>query len=353
MKKINILLLGAGGNVSQGILQAILRSNLKCKVIGACVNEESAGIYFCDSSYISPYAQDKKFIPWLIKICNKEKIDIVLTGVEENIIEIAAHIDEFHNKTKSLFICSPYKKLQIGQDKLKTNIWLKENGCNYPQFAISNDTKNIKLLVKNVGYPMIAKPIKGKGSKGIFTINNKDDLTKATKLSNYIIQEHLGDDSSEYTVGCYRNKSGITLNPIIMHRELKYGTTVKAEVVNNKIIEKEAIKICDRFKPTGPLNIQLRMDKNNKPVCFELNIRFSGTTPMRAYFGFNDVEAMIKEYVLDQKIPDKFIIKKGSAFRYMNEIYLNDDVKKLLKRTGYIPDMKKYNISIDDLRKTQ
>lgn len=77
MKKINILILGMGGNVSQGILKAIKKSKINCKIIGACISEESFGLFFCDDAYISPYSNSDEFIPWLIDICNKEKIDIV------------------------------------------------------------------------------------------------------------------------------------------------------------------------------------------------------------------------------------------------------------------------------------
>lgn len=349
MKTVNILVLGVGGNVSQGILKAIARSNIRCRVIGACVSTESIGLYFCDKAYISPYANSEEFIPWLIKICNKEKIDIVYTGVEENIIKIAANLEKFTFETQAIFKCTPYEKLIIGQDKLKTSIWLRDNGCNYPKFAASTDTENVSRLIKEAGYPLIAKPIRGKGSKGITIINNQETLKKIQELDDYIIQEYIGDENSEYTVGCYMNKNGKLLNPIIMRRELKFGTTIKAEIVENSVIEEEVIKICEKFQPVGPLNIQLRLDQYNRPVCFELNVRFSGTTPMRAHFGFNDVEAMIKEYVLMQELPSHFYIKKGTSYRYMNEIYLDEKVENKLKEEGFIENLNDYQITFDKM----
>jgi carbamoyl-phosphate synthase large subunit len=349
MTKINVLVLGVGGNVSQGILKAVAKSNLNCRIIGACVNAQSLGLYLCDKAYISPYAQSEEFIPWLIEICNKEKIDIVFTGVEENINKIAANIEEFENGTRAIFKCTPYESLKVGQDKLETSIWLKNNGCNYPKFSKSEDTKQVAQLIDEVGYPLIAKPRMGKGSNGIIKIENQKDLNKVMELEDYIIQEYIGDEASEYTVGCYCDKSGRLLNPIIMRRELKYGTTHKAEIVDDIAISAEVKKICERFKPVGPLNIQLRLDQNHRPVCFELNVRFSGTTPMRAHFGFNDVEAMIKEYVLEQKLPERFEIKKGVSYRYMNEIYIDDEAQKRLEEEGYIENLKDYHVTIDKM----
>lgn len=347
MKKINVLVLGVGGNVSQGILKAIAKSSLECRVIGACVSSESLGLYFCDTAYLCPYADSEAFMPWLIDICNKENIDIIFTGVEENVIKISANLDKIKQESKSVFVCATYEQLLIGQNKLKTCEWLKENDCNYPRFAVPENIDTVNLLLEEVGYPLLAKPIMGKGSLGIIKITNEMELNDVLKMNGYVIQEYIGDENSEYTVGCYRDKSGRTLDPIIMHRKLKYGTTVKAEIVENEIIKAEAIKIANRFAADGPLNIQLRLDKNNRPVCFELNVRFSGTTPMRAHFGFNDVEAMIKEYVLDQALPEKFNVVKGTSYRYMNEIYFEDNVLDELKNESFLDNVKKHKISID------
>ncbi len=88
MNQINVLILGVGGNVSQGILTAIKSSELNCHIVGACISEESLGLYYCDTAYVSPYANDPKFVDWVIDVCNKEKIDIVFSGDEENVVAL-------------------------------------------------------------------------------------------------------------------------------------------------------------------------------------------------------------------------------------------------------------------------
>jgi carbamoyl-phosphate synthase large subunit len=348
-KSIRVLVLGVGGNVSQGILKAIAASSIKCRVIGACVSSESIGLYFCDIAYIAPFANSEEFIPWLIDICNKESVDIVFTGVEENIFAIAANMDKFKKGTNAIFKCTSYEYLKIGQDKLDTCTWLEENGCNYPRYSKSEDAQKAVKLVEEVGYPLIAKPRKGKGSKGIVKICNENDFKQVLKMKDYVIQELIGTEDREYTVGCYCDKSGRLVDSIIMKRELRYGTTFKAEIVDNEAIRAEVTRICEKFKPTGPLNVQLRLDHNNRPVCFELNIRFSGTTPMRAHYGFNDVEAMIKEYVLQQDISHQFKVRKGVSYRYMNEIYFENDVQQIMQQDGVIHDVKNYGVSVDTL----
>src|SRR5215204_4136419 len=40
---VTVLILGMGGNVSQGILKALARSNIRCRIIGACTSAGAVG----------------------------------------------------------------------------------------------------------------------------------------------------------------------------------------------------------------------------------------------------------------------------------------------------------------------
>ncbi|HIY37058.1 MAG TPA: ATP-grasp domain-containing protein [Candidatus Paraprevotella stercorigallinarum] len=338
MKLLNVLVLGVGGNVSQGIMTALRTSQIPCRIIGACVTSESLGLYFCDAAYISPYADAPSFYPWLVDICKKEKVDIVFSGVEEVIWALAARHRDLENEN-ILFISSSLDKLAIGNDKLKTCQWLKAHGLNYPCFAPSESRTDIDALVNAVGFPLLAKPRTGKGSSGVLILHNSQDIEKLP--SDYVVQEYLGDSDNEYTVGCYVSKKEVLEDMIVCKRHLKYGTTFKAEIVQNDAIKEECRKICEAFQPVGPLNIQLRMH-HGKPVCFELNVRFSGTTPLRAHWGYNDVAAMINEYLLDKETA-LHPVKSGLAYRYFNEAYIDVEMLRMLEEKKSISDCNKYN----------
>ena len=63
---------------------------------------------------------------------------------------------------------------------------------------------------------------------------------------------------------------------------------------------------------------------------FEFNSRFSGTTSIRAYFGFNEPEMFINNYFLNKEIK-KQKIKKGMALRYIEEIFIDNKNYKNIK----------------------
>ncbi len=319
MNEIRVLILGMSGNVSQGILKAIRNSGLNCYIVGACVISDTEGLYLCDKAYTSPYAISKEFIPWLFDLCVSEKIKIVFSGVEEVIDVISPVRENLLHETGAIFRASSPDKLEIGRDKLLTCRWLESHAFPAPACRLSGEANN---LLEQYQYPLIAKPRRGKGSNGVFMVKNEEDLKKAMETSDYVVQEYIGNAEHEYTVGCYQSLNGFIPEPIIMHRTLKDGTSWKIEVVTDSAIRKLSEQICAAFQPDGPLNIQLRLDKNGIPVPFELNVRFTGTTPMRAQFGFCDVKAMLLESVLHQSIEGIFSIQHGRAFRYINELYV-------------------------------
>ncbi len=315
--KYNILVLGVSGNVSRGIVSVLRNSGIDMNIVGACITNDSIGQYFVDEYHVSPLASDAKFIPWLINICNNKNIDMVLSGVEENIYAISTHLPELQSKTAAKFLVATPNQLEIGNDKLKTCLWLKNNGCNYPLFADASDKNAVNKLAAMAGFPLIAKPRNGKGSNGIIKVCNQNDILQIPK-QNYVVEQMLGDDNSEYTVACYSHKSNNKTEIITMKRKLEHGTTVIAEPVFDNVIYNQALKICEAFRPIGPLNIQLRMH-NGRPTCFELNVRFSGTTPMRDLLGFRDVVAALREHLTGQSADDCFDIKQAKVIRYQTE----------------------------------
>lgn len=347
MKEITVLILGVGGNVSMGILTALRMSSIPCRIIGACISPESLGLYYCDAAYISPYAADDSFTPWVVNLCNKENVDIIFTGVEENVIALESHRDYLTTHTKAVFVASDYKHLKIGLNKYETAMWLKEHGCNYPQSANMNNPQEVEALISSVGFPLIAKPNSGKGAVGIFVANSKKDL-ESIERKDYCLQQILGNEKEEYTVACYMDKRCKQQEILIMHRKIMHGTTFMAEICQDEAIYKECRKICDEFKPRGPLNIQMRKH-NGKPICFELNVRFSGTTPIRAKWGYNDVEAMIKEYLFDEKVklqPQK----EGKVYRYYNEAFIDINMQNQLANKGFINDCTQYSNTLNKMK---
>lgn len=347
MDKLNILVLGVGGNVSQGILKALSLSKLPHRVVGACVSPLALGLYTVDRAYISPTVYDENFMDWILTVCQKEPIHAILSGVEPVLTILSRNAEKIYQETGAISIVSNETILSIANDKLATCQWLERQGFNYPRYAPSGDPAALRRLVKDCGYPMIAKLCSSKGSHGMIEIHDSNDLEYISGKTGYVVQELLGDSNAEYTVGCFCDRQGKVRGTIAMHRELLQGTTYRADVGDFPEVRAEASRIAAAFRPMGPCNIQLRMS-HGKPVCFEINMRFSGTTPMRARLGFNDVEATLRHYVLGENIEDLPLITQGIILRYWNEMYVDHKAFTALSEKGELENARQYDLLIED-----
>jgi len=327
---LTILVLGVGGNVSQGIVKALRLSSLRPRIIGACISAEAYGLYACDVGMLSPLAADASFIPWVLNVCNEYQVAAILSGVESVLDKLAIHQVEIES-TGAIVVVSGVDALQVSNDKLRTAQWLESRGCNFARSAPAEDSEAVKRLTDNCGFPLIAKPRTGKAAIGVRIARCPSDLTGLP--AGYVVQEYLGSEAEEYTAASFVDSSREVRGTIVLRRQLIQGTTCFAEAGNFPNVAEEAAKIARFLPAVGPCNVQLRMHRG-LPVCFEINARFSGTTAIRAELGFNDVDAAIRHFVLGEQSIELVGARDVVAIRYWNELYVPRSVFDEMRKNG-------------------
>ena len=191
----------------------------------------------------------------------------------------------------------------------------------------------VERLVDAAGFPLIIKPRGLKSSEGVVVIRDREDLDRYGKQPSHVIEQYVGAPDQEYTAATFSDSSGEVRGCITLRRELQEGTTVRAEAGLFPEMREEAISIAKALRPLGPCNVQMRRS-GSVAVCFEINLRFSGTTPIRARLGFNDVEACIRHYILKESAVDMPLIESGFATRYWNELYFAAEAADDLRQRG-------------------
>ncbi len=317
---IRVLVLGVGGNVGQGIVKSLRESGNAYHIIAACIDETAAGLYMADEACISPRADAPDFKNWLISTCRNHRVAAVLSGAEPVLNELANSRAELESAIEAQILVSPPSVLAIGNDKQTTCEWLSENGFDAPDSVSAADKPALKRLIERHGYLLFAKPRAGKGSLGLHEINGPSELAQLEGRDDYVIQERVGTADSEFTAATLSDRNGAVAGAVVMRRRLQHGTSVYTEFVDHPQLRQTAVRIAERLYPTGPCNIQFRLC-GDRCVCFALNIRFSGTAPIRAHFGFNDVDAALQHFVADKPMPSLPNIVTGRCMRYWNEVY--------------------------------
>jgi carbamoyl-phosphate synthase large subunit len=103
-----------------------------------------------------------------------------------------------------------------------------------------------------------------------------------------------------------------------MRRDLRDGNTYRAFTVKDKELDILVKRWTEALQPFGPANFQFRIDKFGVPKVFEINGRFSGTTPLRAHAGFNEVEMCIRKMLWDEPI-EQPEIRSVTILRHWSE----------------------------------
>ena len=114
--------------------------------------------------------------------------------------------------------------------------------------------------------------------------------------------------------------------PIISALEITkntIGNSVIATVVEDEKLTSKLNEITSALKPYGPVNFQFRIDREDNLKIFEINGRFSGTTPLRALAGFNEVEMSIN-HLLGSSEKNDVKIKKLTFLRHWEETIIDE-----------------------------
>jgi len=331
-----ILISAVGGDVGQGILKSLRLVNPAVRIIGCDMNPNSPGLFLCDKGYIVVGAKndEKKYIQDIVRICKKEKIDIVFSAQPFELNVLCPLRESLQNQTGAYFSIQTKEVWELCMDKLRTYQFLKKKGIRCPE---TYSTKNgFDVLVKQYGYPVLIKPRSslGSGYHGFNLINSKKNFEKIWKeVANPVVQEYITDkNNEEYTVGVFLDKKSKALSAISMLRELRFGLTFHAIVDDYPDVIGVAVKAAESVGALGPCNVQLRRDSGGEPCVIEVNARMSSTTAFRAHFGFNEAQACI-DYFLNNTKP-RFLHKKGVAMRAWDEVYVSIQQYQNLKESG-------------------
>jgi carbamoyl-phosphate synthase large subunit len=150
--------------------------------------------------------------------------------------------------------------------------------------------------------------------------------------NNLVVQELLSEEEGEFTTGCIvidgRCKAVVSLK-----RDLRDGNTYRAYRQGENEHDRMIAKIAEKLGVDGPANFQYRI-RNGEPVIFEINGRFSGTTPLRYMFGFNEVEALLN-HVFGVKEIEQPRLKNGAVLRVFSDVFVETEQLEDLKAKGY------------------
>jgi carbamoyl-phosphate synthase large subunit len=319
---VKVLVTGAGAVLGQGIIKSLRQSTLDCEVVAADPNPLSAGLYWADRGYRVSMASEAGFGDRMEEIIAVERPDAVLVGTDVELAWFAANRAVIEERHATHVIVSDSRVVAIADDKYETARFFAAAGLAPPASAIGEDASGIEDLIATVGFPLIVKPRIGARSVGVSLVHNRHALAAALEgRSGLVVQECVGTEDGEYTASVLVF-DGEAQASIVMRRDLRDGNTYRAYTGDYPALNDTVRAFGMALQPYGPANFQFRIDRHGRPRVFEINARFSGTTPMRAMAGFNEVEMCLR-WLLHREPIRQPAVREGVILRFLEEMFVD------------------------------
>jgi carbamoyl-phosphate synthase large subunit len=311
---MKVVVTGAGALLGQGIIRSLLESKLAPTVVAVDPSPLAAGLYWTPHRHLIPLAADKSYLDRFSSLLELERPDAVLIGTDVELLILSEHREELERRFSTHIVVSRPEVVRIADDKYLTFDFMRRNGFAAPDSVLPGHEAE---LIERVGFPLVVKPRVGARSVGVHLVRNREQLERALREGgNPVIQECVATDADEYTAGvvCFDGRCHAS---IVMRRDLRDGNTYRAFVESFPELNEQVRAMAEKLQPYGPANFQFRLDHGRAKV-FEINARFSGTTPLRMRAGFNEVESVLRHVVLGEAV-DPPTIEPVTILRYWSE----------------------------------
>lgn len=288
---MRILLTGVGGPAAISVWKSLKDEH---ELYMADIDPLAAGLYLVPAMqrFIVPRGDTNAFVPFILDLCQKHKIELVIATVDSELAPLAKALPQFTAAGIRVPLC-PYDVLLLCRDKHALLTYCLE------QHVLTDAIPDFVLLTEEtlhtiIDFPRFAKPCLGAGSSGIKLINNATELAALPLDGSYLIQELLS--GIEYSVDTYIDSHGHPIAAVPRVRmKIDSGVAVTTRTEQFPELMQKAVNLAQALGVRYVANIQFKADINGKYKLLEINPRFSGALPLTIEAGVDIPKLLIKD----------------------------------------------------------
>lgn len=307
---MNILLTSVGRRayIIEYLKEIYKRLSICGNIIAANSDGLTTAMSAADRAFVSPLIYDDRYIPFLLDICEREKVDILLSLFDIDLPILARHKKDFE-KLGVRVIVSNERVINICNDKYEMLKYLKKLNLHIPETFLDLNEALKYADFNNKSY--ILKPRWGMGSLNIFEAENKEELqvlynkavrnlkrsylkfeSEANMDRAILIQEKITGD--EYGLDILNDlECNYTFTTVKRKLAMRSGETDIAEVVKDEKLAVLGEEIGRRLGHIGNLDMDVLL-KKDMPYIIDMNARFGGGYPFTHSAGVDELEAIIR-----------------------------------------------------------
>jgi predicted ATP-grasp superfamily ATP-dependent carboligase len=254
----------------------------------------SAFSKYCKKSlvYPSPKHNPDEFYRWLMSAINKYNIHVIFPMDDDTLDVVMKHFEDF---SKCCTITLPdHKSYETACDKGKAVKLAYEAGVPCPKTIFPDRLDNLKQLTINLDYPLVIKPRKSSGSRGIRIAKNEEEFTSLYMETHNIhpfpiIQEYIGIGDRYDVCLLYDKKherKAQFVQKEIRHFPVDIGpSTVQMSIEHPELLSM-AESVMKKLPWQGVVELEFMIDQRDNQLKFmEINPRFWGSLQMAIIAG--------------------------------------------------------------------
>ena len=292
--KVLFTSVGRRVELMQAFRQAAEELKLDLTIIGADMSEDAPALFYCDETQIVCRIKDERYIPMLLEICEREKVDCLIPTIDTDLLLLAENKERFEAIGTKVLI-SAVDKVKLCRDKNYTADYFISLGLKSAQSVNTVEAFKEGLEQGTHDFPAFIKPKDGSSSINAYKVEGLEELEfYAEKIQDYIIQPFIS--GKEYTIDIFCDYEG---NPVfITPRErmaVRAGEVLKTRITQDDVMIAEMQTLIADYKPCGQITVQLiQQEKTGDNYYIEINPRFGGGAPLSIKAGADSAKAVLR-----------------------------------------------------------
>ncbi|MFG3188952.1 ATP-grasp domain-containing protein [Streptomyces omiyaensis] len=310
-----VLVTGAGGPSGVCFLRAL---DGVAERYAADLDPHGAGLYLVPRAYrmLLPPGDAPGYAEAVLRLCRRHAVDVLVPTVDVELVALARAAGSFAAEGVRVLV-SPAEALETCLDK-----WRLAEAC---QGAVRlPDTRLVGSpgpVEPEGGFPAIAKPRSGSGSRGVILVGSAADVAGLPQDGSYLIQEYL--PGTEYSVDVLTDGNGRVVAAVPRARDkTDSGIVVAGRILDLPELSGLAEDTVRTLGLRGVLNVQVRQDRSGKAALLEVNPRPPGGMSLTVAAGV-DMPKWAVAALLGAPLPERIVHRETAVVRHWQDVVLS------------------------------
>jgi carbamoyl-phosphate synthase large subunit len=316
-----VVVTGVGSTGGTGTIQA-LQEHTDHEVVGVDMDPGATGFHLLDSCRVIPRADDDPWPSELARVVGEFDADAVVPLVDEELARLPRLAGRLPD---DVGIVAPRQSVvDDALDKYRMTRRLSDEGLSVPDTRLATEADDLSTG----DFPIIVKPRRGRGSRGVEKLDERADLDTYLEDSDrppseLLLQDHV--TGTEFTTSVVTTRENRLLSVVPKEAIAKDGCTVHGATRLDPAVVASCKRIFEALSPGGPINVQQIADEETGEVrTIEINPRFSSTACLTVEAGVNELDLLVRDAIGERvEAPDGFEADLHLV-RYTDELYVQE-----------------------------